>query len=150
LAYPQPAGSPGLRACGAPPVTYTLGPIVRQSFLPLLLWLVVFCAQAEFAPGMVSHVATNDERTKGNSIRSAKLCKRLHGEWFQGKGYAYCVLQYADAGKMCKSSKDCIGHCIAPVTDKPVDRGACQIDDSTDDCGRPHYEDGNVIYVNCD
>jgi len=116
----------------------------------MLLWTVALSAHAAFAPGVVNHVPTKEERTKGNAIHSATLCKKQHGEWFEGKGYAYCVLPYADAGKVCKGSKDCIGHCIAPITNKPVNHGTCQINDSTDDCGRPHYENGKVIYFNCD
>jgi hypothetical protein len=122
-----------------------------RKLLFLLLWMVASYAYAGFAPVVVDHLPTKDERTKGNTIHSETLCKKQHGEWHEEKGfYAYCVLPYADAGKVCKSSKDCIGHCIAPDTDKPVDHGACQIDDSTDDCGRPHYEKGKVIYFNCD
>jgi hypothetical protein len=123
---------------------------MRKSLLLSLLWLVGMAAHAEFAPGVVDHVPTVAERTKGNTIRSERLCRKREGQWFQGKGYAYCVLPYPDAGKLCKRSKDCVGHCIAPVTDKPIDHGTCQIDDSTDDCGRPHFENGRVIYFNCD
>ncbi|WP_158239201.1 hypothetical protein [Uliginosibacterium sp. TH139] len=115
----------------------------------LLLFFASF-AGAEFAPGVVNHVPTKKERTKGNSIRTESLCKKNNGEWSEGKGYAICVLPYPDAGKECKNSKDCVGHCIAPITDKPVTRGTCQIDDSTNDCGRPHLENGKVIYFNCD
>jgi hypothetical protein len=119
-----------------------------RKLLFLLLWMVALFAHADagFAPGVVDHVPTKGERTKGNTIHSETLCKERHGEWFN----AYCVLPYADAGKVCKSSKGCIGHCIAPVTDEPVDHGTCQINDDTDDCGRPHYENGKVIYFNCD
>ncbi|RZI43825.1 hypothetical protein EGT07_08655 [Herbaspirillum sp. HC18] len=123
---------------------------MRHLLLFLSFWLVAMCARAEFAPGVVNHKPTKKERTKGNTIRSGALCKTQHGEWFEGKGYAYCVLLYADAGKVCKSSKDCIGHCIAPVTKTAIEHGTCQINDSTDDCGRPHYEKGKVIYFNCD
>jgi len=123
---------------------------MRKLFLLLSLWLVGMCAHAEFAPGVVNHVPTTAERTKGNTIRSEALCRKREGQWFQGKGYRYCVLPYPDAGKLCKSSKDCVGHCIAPVTENPIDHGTCQIDDSTDDCGRPHFENGKVIYFNCD
>lgn len=123
---------------------------MRQLLLLLLFCIITLYAQAEFAPGVVNHVPTKAERTKGNTIGSETLCTKKHGEWFKGKGYAYCVLPYVDSGKLCKSSKDCIGHCIAPVTDKPVSNGKCQIDDSTDDCGRPHYEKGKIIYFNCD
>jgi hypothetical protein len=123
---------------------------MRRLLLLMSLWTVALSAHAEFAPGVVNHVPTKEERTKGNTINSQALCNKQHGEWFEGKGYAYCVLPYADAGKACKSSRDCIGHCIAPVTDKPVDHGTCQTDDDTDDCGRPHFENGKVIYFNCD
>jgi len=123
---------------------------MRKLPLFLFLWMAAVSARAEFAPGVVNHVPIKAERSKGNAIRSEALCKKRHGEWFKGKGYAYCVLTYPDAGKLCVSSKDCIGHCIAPVTDEPVTQGICQIDDSTDDCGRSHYENGNVIYFNCD
>lgn len=121
-----------------------------RKLLFLLLWMVSLYAYAGFAPGVVDHVPTKDERTKGNTIHSEILCKKQHGVWFESGSYTSCVLPYADAGKICKSSKDCIGHCIAPVTDEPVDHGTCQIDDDTDDCGRPHYENGKVIYFNCD
>lgn len=122
----------------------------RYILLQCLLWSIALCAHAEFAPGVVNHAPTEEERTKGNSIRSEAICKKKHGQWLSGEGYAYCVLPYADAGKLCKSSKDCIGHCIAPVTNEPINHGTCQVDDSTDDCGRPHYENGKVIYFNCD
>jgi hypothetical protein len=123
---------------------------MRHLLLLTSFLAVAMCAQAEFAPGVVNHKPTKSERTKGNTIRSETICKTQHGGWFEGKGYAYCVLPYADAGKVCKSSKDCIGHCIAPVTKAPIEHGTCQIDDSTDDCGRPHYETGKIIYFNCD
>jgi len=123
---------------------------MRRFILSLSLFVIAFSAAAAFAPGVVNHVPTKRERTKGNNIHTESLCKQRNGEWSEGKGYAICVLPYSDAGKECKSSKDCIGHCIAPVTDKPVTRGTCQEDDSTDDCGRPHYENGKVIYFNCD
>ena len=119
--------------------------------LLLLLWFVALSAQAGFAPVVVNHQPTTAERTKDNGIKSETLCKKRHGEWFEQKGYyAYCVLSYADAGKTCKNSKGCIGHCIAPVTDDSVDHGTCQVNDSVEDCGRPHYENGKVIYFNCD
>jgi hypothetical protein len=122
-----------------------------RQLLPLLLfWSLDLFAQPFFAPGVVNHVPTKEEITKGNAIHTLPLCTNQHGRWFEGKGYAYCVLPYVDAGKICKNSKECIGHCIAPLTDKKIDHGTCQIDDSTDDCGRPHYENGKVIYFNCD
>jgi hypothetical protein len=123
---------------------------MRYLFLLLLLWNVTLSAHAAFAPVAVNHVPTKEERTEGNTVPLEIICKKQHGEWFEGNGYAYCVLPYADAGKVCNSSKDCIGHCIAPVTDKPVNQGTCQINDEPNDCGRPHYENGKVIYFNCD
>jgi hypothetical protein len=128
----------------------TLGITMKKLFL--LLFFVAQSAQAAFfAPDTVNHKPTAEERTNDNGIKSEALCKTKHGKWFEEKGYyAYCVLSYADAGKTCKNSKDCIGHCIAPLTDDPLDHGTCQEDDSTDDCGRPHYENGKVIYFNCD
>ena len=120
-------------------------------YLTIVLLITSFKAWAAFAPGVVNHVANGSERTKGNSIKSKSACLDLHGQWFEEKGkYAYCILPYADAGKHCQNSSDCIGYCIAPVTSDPVDHGTCQIDDSKDDCGRPHYENGKVIYFNCD
>ena len=107
-------------------------------------------AESGFAPGIVDHVPTKAERTKGNKIHSESICKKQNGQWIEGSGYVYCVLPYPDAGKICKSSKDCIGHCIAPVTDEPISNGTCQKNDYPDDCGRPHYENGKVIYFNCD
>ena len=111
-------------------------------------------AQPGFAPGVVNHQPTTQERTKGNNIKSAALCAERHGEWIGQKGYEYCLLPYADAGKTCKSSKDCVGHCIAtvpsPSTGPIADHGSCQLNDEPDDCGRPHYENGKLIYFNCD
>jgi len=79
------------------------------------------------------------------------------GEWFAGSGYALCVLPYPDAGKLCSNSKDCIGHCTMPLSEETLDgkplpkgKGICQLDDSADDCGRPHFENGKVIFFNCD
>jgi len=117
----------------------------------LLFAIIPGIANAEFAPVVVNHAVTGMERTKANTIKSASVCTERHGQWFEEKvRYAFCVLPYADAGKQCQNSKDCIGHCIAPVTDKPIDHGTCQINDSTDNCGRPQYENGKVIYFNCD
>jgi len=110
-----------------------------------------------FAPGVIDRVPNKDERTLGNSVGSKTLCTKKSGQWFEGRGYAYCVLPYADAGKLCQNSSDCIGHCIMPLDKKdlsakplPSGRGICQIDDSTDDCGRYHFEDGETIIFNCD
>jgi hypothetical protein len=120
-----------------------------------LLWLpllfVALCAHAGFAPGVVDHKPTAAERTKGNNVHTESICKTRQGTWYEQKGqYAYCILPYPDAGKICHASKDCTGHCIAPVTSSPIDHGTCQANDSTDDCGRPHYENGKIIYFNCD
>lgn len=122
--------------------------------LVVSLWATSVLAQG-FAPGVVNHRPTKEERTQPNRIKSESLCKSKSGKWYEEKGkYAYCVLAYADAGKVCKNSKDCIGHCIAKVPkvgeQQKTDHGTCQVDDSTDDCGRPQFEDGKVIYFNCD
>jgi hypothetical protein len=111
-------------------------------------------AYAGFAPGVVNHRPAGQERTKGNDIHSKAVCEQQHGQWVGQKGYEYCVLPYTDAGKVCKSSKDCTGHCIAPVPNSSLEptpiHGTCQLNDDPDDCGRPHYENGKVIYFNCD
>ena len=127
------------------------GATVRAlSFLFLLCTSVAY-AQTNFAPGVVDHQPSSSERTKGNNVKSAAVCQKMHGQWFQEKGYyAYCVLPYPDAGKACKNSKECAGHCIAPFGSSAALQGTCQVDDSTDDCGRPHLENGKVIYFNCD
>lgn len=121
-------------------------------FLAVLLSVMGLPTYADpgFAPGVVDHVPTKSEKTESNKIHSESICKKQNGHWFEGSGYAYCVLPYPDSGKVCTSSKDCIGHCIAPVTDKPINSGTCQMNDATDDCGRPHFEKGKVIYFNCD
>jgi hypothetical protein len=111
-----------------------------------------------FAPGVINRKPIGAEKTKGNHIKSKNNCLKKGGAWFEEKGYyAYCVLPYADAGKPCKNSKDCIGHCIMPLDRKMLDGtslkegyGICQLNDSTDDCGRPHFENGEIIYFNCD
>lgn len=130
----------------------------RLSLAPMIcaLSLSVFFshgvwAQSNFAPGVIDHLASPGERTEGNHVKSDAACKALKGRWYEQKGYeSLCVLPYPDAGKVCKSSKECVGHCIAPVTNDPVVQGTCQRDDSPDDCGRPHFEHGKVIYFNCD
>jgi hypothetical protein len=82
------------------------------------------------------------------------MCVQRHGEWFGQEGDEYCMLPYADAGKVCKNSKDCAGHCIAAVPESSADpipdHGTCQANDVPDDCGRPQYENGKVIYFDCD
>ena len=119
--------------------------------LSLALYAATAYAQTSFAPGVVDHPASSSERTKGNHLRSAAACHASKGQWYAEKGsQAFCTIPYPDAGKACKSSRDCAGHCIAPVTDGTVLQGTCQKDDSTDDCGRPHFENGKVIYFNCD
>jgi len=99
---------------------------------------------------------TGAERTLGNHISSKSECTKQNGKWNEGK-YPYCVLPYADAGKLCKNSKDCIGHCIMPLggialDGKPLPKGygICQWDDEPDDCGRYHFENGKTIEFNCD
>jgi len=120
-----------------------------------LLISVAIPVQAGFAPGIVDHRAAPNERSLGNQIKSESACTKQNGRWIQENGVAsYCVLPYADAGKRCISSKDCLGHCIAVVPEYPTealpDYGTCQVNDSKDDCGRPHYENGKVTYFNCD
>ena len=122
----------------------------HRLILALFLGIASMCTLAQSELGVVNHTPTASERTLGNTIRSEALCRKRNGNWQKGRGYAYCILPYADAGKICKSSRDCLGHCIAPITDEHIDHGTCQIDDSTDDCGRPHFENGKVIYFNCD
>lgn len=114
-------------------------------------------ADPYFAPGVIDRAPVGKEKSRGNKIRSAALCEKRSGEWFSGKGYAYCVLPYPDAGKLCRNSKECIGHCISPLDRKsldghplPEDRGICQLNDSVDDCGRHHFENGKTIIFNCD
>jgi hypothetical protein len=114
-------------------------------------------AEGYFAPGVIDRVPVGKEKTRGNKVRSAKVCAERQGEWFSGDGYAYCVLPYKDAGKLCRNSKECIGHCIMPLDKKTLDgeplpegRGTCQLNDSTDDCGRYHFENGKVIIFKCD
>ena len=114
-------------------------------------------AQNYFSPGIISRVPKGKEITRSNKIRSAAVCQKQHGKWLSGKGYAYCVVPYKDAGKLCQNSKQCIGHCIMPLDEKTVDgqplpegHGICQLDDSADDCGRYHFENGEVVIFNCD
>jgi len=97
------------------------------------------------------------QKTPDNLIRTKAVCDLKKGEWFEGEGYWYCVVPYADAGKPCRNSKDCIGHCLWPpdgttLDDKPLPRGygICQPNDSRDDCGRPQFENGKITYFKCD
>ena len=123
-------------------------------------WIVAEKETAEinFAPGVIDRKPIGAEKTKGNYIKSNKNCLKKGGTWFEEKGYyAYCVLPYADAGKPCKNSKNCIGHCIMPLDKKTLDGkplekgyGICQLNDDPDDCARPHFENGEIIYFNCD
>jgi hypothetical protein len=113
--------------------------------------------EAYFAPGVIDRKPVGAEKTLGNNIRSKANCVKRGGEWFSGEGYAYCVLPYPDAGKLCRNSKDCIGHCIMPLNKKTLDgeslpdgRGICQLNDVPDDCGRYHFENGKTIIFNCD
>lgn len=132
--------------------------------LLILLATVAFFACAAladespyFAPGVIDRVPIGKERTRGNKIHSATECSKRGGEWFSGKGYAYCVLPYRDAGTLCRNSKECIGHCTMPLNKKTLDGhplpeglGLCQLNDTVDDCGRHHFENGKVIIYNCD
>jgi hypothetical protein len=111
-----------------------------------------------FAPGVINKKPIGKEKTRGNKIKSSNECTKKGGKWFEEKGYyAYCLLPYADAGKLCKNSKDCIGHCIMPLDKKMLDGtllkegyGICQEDGNTDDCGRYQFENGKIIIFNCD
>jgi hypothetical protein len=110
-----------------------------------------------FAPGIVDHTPTKSEETPDNMISNKELCDKKGGTWHEGDGYKYCVIPYPDAGKLCKSSKDCVGHCTWPVDgkamdDKPMPKGfgLCQLDDAINNCGRPQFENGKIIWFNCD
>jgi hypothetical protein len=110
-----------------------------------------------FAPGVIDRTPIGKEKTRGNKIRIKAVCLKLGGEWFAGDNYAYCVLPYADAGKLCRNSKDCVGHCIMPLDKRtlggkplPEGQGICQLNDVVDDCGRFHFENGETIIFNCD
>ncbi|MGB4065080.1 MAG: hypothetical protein WBK19_14745 [Azonexus sp.] len=137
----------------------TKGKRLRLALLASAI-LVATNAVAEspyFAPGVISRVPVGKERTKGNTIRTETECVQRRGEWFSGEGYSYCVLPYADAGKLCRNSKDCVGHCIMPLDKKALDgaelppgHGLCQLNDVVDDCGRYHFENGKVKIFKCD
>jgi len=111
-----------------------------------------------FAPGVVDRTPTKSEKTPDNMIRTKELCDKKGGTWYEEVGYyKYCVVPYPDGGKPCKGSKDCIGHCIwlsdkMTSDGKPMPNvvGACQYNDATDDCGRPHFENGEIIWFRCD
>ena len=133
--------------------------IFFSMILILLPGIVVAEESSHFAPGIVNRVPTKEEKTSSNRIKTKEECTNKGGKWFENKKYdfGYCVIPYPDAGKLCKTSKDCLGHCIWPLNQitldgKPLDKGygICQINDSTDDCGRPHFENGEIIYFNCD
>lgn len=131
--------------------SWSVSSVICVVALCLFLCTPVVHAQTGFAPGVVNHRPSSSERTKGNQIKSAAACQAQKGQWYEEKGYsAFCALPYPDADKVCKSSKDCVGHCIAPITSGSVLQGTCQRDDSPGDCGRPHFENGKVIYFNCD
>jgi hypothetical protein len=67
-----------------------------------------------YAPGLITRKPNAEERTQGNKIQSKSVCLKRKGNWFEGRGYKFCVLPYPDAWKLCSSSKDCTGHCIVP------------------------------------
>ncbi len=126
---------------------------------------ILFCASL-FAEnektgdsGVINRVPVGKEITPPNNVASKAECDTKGGQWFEDAkyDYRYCVIPYPDAGKLCKNSKDCIGHCTWPLDEMTIDGkqlehgyGICQLNDATDDCGRPHYENGEVIYFNCD
>jgi hypothetical protein len=66
--YNQPDKADGRR------VISTLGKKLRRLFFLWLLVCIASSAQAEFAPGVVNHVPTKKERTKGNTIVSGQPC----------------------------------------------------------------------------
>ncbi len=126
-------------------------------FVLLSLTATHLAAAGYFAPGVIDHKPIKGERTLGNKIKASGECAARNGDWQAGVGYAYCVLPYPDAGKLCKTSKGCIGHCTMPLNKrdlagKPLPRGhgICQLDDEPDDCGRHQFENGKVIIFNCD
>src|SRR5258708_33878975 len=90
--------------------------------------------ESYFAPGVIDRKPKASEKTLGNQIRSKQECSKRNGQWSEGNGYATCVLPYADAGKPCRNSKDCIGHCIMPLNKLTLDGkplaegyGICQL-----------------------
>jgi hypothetical protein len=131
-----------------------------KTLIPILiaaLFSSAAIAEGYFAPGVINRAPVGKEKTRNNKIRSPEVCAKRRGEWFSGDGYAYCVMPYKDAGRLCRNSKECVGHCIMPLDKKTLDgqslpegHGICQLNDSTDDCGRYHFENGKVIIFNCD
>lgn len=134
-----------------------------KSLFPILLLLLTRIAftdeGAYFSPEIIDRTPTKQEKTPSNNISTKVECINKNGEWFENKkyDYRYCIIPYPDAGKLCKNSNDCMGHCVWPLNEKTLDDkslpsgyGICQLDDSTDDCGRPHFDNGNIIYFNCD
>jgi|KBSSwiStaDraftv2_1062776.scaffolds.fasta_scaffold3200056_1 hypothetical protein len=128
--------------------------------LGMLLLLAASVAAADgqvFPPRVVTAVPNKRQETPDNLIRTKAACDARHGEWLEGEGYKYCVVPYADAGKLCRNSKGCQGHCLWPLDGKTLDHkaipkgyGICQPDDRRDDCGRPQFENGKITYFKCD
>jgi acyl-CoA thioesterase len=121
-----------------------------------ILTYVKTYAEAKFAPEIINRTPNKSEKTLSNNIKTKSACIKKSGEWNEDINYKYCVIAYSDAGNLCTTSKDCNGHCIWPLNGKTLDgkslngHGICQLNDSIDDCGRPHFENGKIIYFNCD
>lgn len=135
-----------------------------KNILILVASFLIACSawgekEPHFAPGIVTAIPSKKQKTPDNKINSKSLCDKRKGVWYESKEYEYkyCVLLYPDAGKLCQVSADCVGHCTWPLDEKqqdgkplPKGYGICQLDDSTDDCGRPHFERGVITYFKCD
>ena len=68
-------------------------------------------------------------------------------------GFDQCVQPYADAGKPCKATDDCLGRCmLSPDSDDDVDQatddGVCQATDSPFGC-MTEVDDGTVQWTIC-
>src|ERR1700712_1750546 len=91
------------------------------SIIALVVIASAAIADSDFSPGVIDRKPTSQEKTPGNNIHSKTFCIEQSGQWFEGQGYAYCVLPYSDAGRYCKNSEDCIGHCTMPPDKKSLD-----------------------------
>ena len=73
-----------------------------------------------------------------------------------GFGERFCQHDYADAGRACRSRKDCVGGCVSDLPENGAflllgtpSNGKCEAHSSTFGC-RSYIDDGKIVGGGCD
>lgn len=130
-----------------------------------VFWAAILCALLAACQTELNGLTTTDvqnaaiahERVSFKGERATKaerqLCQAAGGEVRRAGllGYENCILPYADAGKTCSDSSDCIGDCrltSSGAAPEETVTGTCQINDSLFGCFQT-VENGRAGHMLC-